>query len=330
MKNMSNKQKTITILILAILFFMALYLATFAGYNDNGINLLKKSFCLSDDSDSILLEVLRFPRVLKAVISGSCLALSGMLMQSVSKNPLAEPYITGISSGAGLGIVISVLLFGGVNYAAFGFAGAVVSALFVILVCGFGRFSISKLILIGLSVNMFASSIVSFLILKNPERTYSLMYILTGNITDNTGISDKSLFLIFIFALVITVLYIPKLNFLRLDSEILFNQKKNKTFYDIITLIISSFYAAMSVLTAGILSFVGIIAPQISKMIVGCDYRWVFFTNILIGSVFVLIADYISRIILYPVQIPLGLVIAFIGSPVFVYFLLKKGGLSND
>ena len=305
-------------------------MATFAGYRDFGIHLFKKAFSLNGDTDSILLEVLRFPRVLRAVIAGSCLATAGMFMQSVSKNPLAEPYITGISSGAGLGIVISVLFFNGLNYALFGFAGAIVSSFFVIFFCGLSRLSVTKLILIGLSVNMFVSSIISFAIITNPDKTYSMMYILSGGLTQGDETSDLILFLVFVSAMIISALFIPKLNFFRLDSELMPAMKKQRSMYNMLIVIMSSFLAALSVLTAGILGFVGIIAPQISKMIIGRDYRWLFFVNVLLGSVLILIADLISRCAVYPLQLPLGLVVAFIGSPVFVYFLLKKGAFFND
>ena len=83
----------------------------------------------------------------------------------------------------------------------------------------------------------------------------------------------------------------------------------------------------LSVFAAGILGFIGIIAPQIAKKLVGNDYRYLFFANILIGGSFILFADYLSRTLVYPLQIPLGLVIAFIGAPVFVFFLTKKGDI---
>lgn len=327
---MKKSKILLTFIILAVIFCFALYLSAFAGANDFGFHLVKKCFDLNGDSDSILLEVLRFPRVVKAVIAGASLALSGMLLQSVSKNPLAEPYITGISSGAGFGIVLSVLLCGGYMYSLFGFFGALLSSLLVIVFCGFGKFSITKLILVGLSVNMFASSIISFLILKNSDKTYALMYILTGNVTENAGVSDLCLFLIFFASLIVCAFFVPKLNFLRLDNGLILNSKINKKMYDILIILLSSFFAAISVLTAGILSFVGIIAPQISKIVVGNDYRLMFFSNILIGASFLLIADVLSRVVLFPQQIPLGLVIAFIGAPVFVYFLVKKGVFLND
>lgn len=327
---MNNKKKYITLIILIFIFFITLYCSAFVGHNDNGFHLLKKAFNLTNDTDSILIEALRIPRVIKAMVAGSCIAISGMLLQTVSKNPLAEPYITGISSGAGLGIVFSVLFCEGYMYSVFGFAGALISSLLVILFCGLGRFSITKLILVGLSVNMFTSSIISFLILKNAEKSYSLMYILTGNITENSNVSILMLSLIFVFALILSALFIPKLNFLRLDSNLLDNKKEQKFLYDIFSISLSAFLAALSVLSVGILSFIGIIAPQISKILIGNDNRWLLFANILTGSIFVLFADFLSRMIIYPMQIPLGLVIAFIGAPIFIFFLVKKEGLFND
>ena len=327
---MRKSKKICIIFFLCLIFLAALYLAAFAGQGDFGVDLLKKSFNLGNDTESILLEVLRFPRVIKAVVAGACLALSGMMLQAVSKNPLAEPFITGISAGAGLGIVLSVLLFSGFAYSVFGFTGALIASLFVILFCGIGKFSVTKLILTGLSVNMFASAIISFILLTNPDKTYVLTYLLTGNISENTGLSDLTLFVLFIAILAIAAIMMPKMNFLRLEDDFLPELKNRRKIDNVILIVLSSVLAGMSVLTAGILSFVGIIAPQITKMLVGVDYRYAFFVNILIGSIFILLSDFVARVVIYPMQIPLGIVVSFIGAPVFVWFLVKKGGLLND
>ena len=128
----------------------------------------------------------------------------------------------------------------------------------------------------------------------------------------------------------ITAFFIPKLNYLRLDSDLLSTDKKRRYFYTLIIIILASLLTSLSVFSAGILGFVGIIAPQISRMLLGQDYRWLFISNILIGSSLILIADYIARTVIYPLQVPLGLVIAFIGAPVFVFFLVKKGDIFSD
>lgn len=330
MNRRTVKKNILIIVILTVIFIISVYFAAFSGYKDWGFHLFKRIFSLNGDTDSILLEVLRLPRVMKAVIAGSCLAISGMFMQSVSKNPLAEPYITGISSGAGLGIIVSILFFNGINYALFGFTGALICAVFVITFCGLSRLSVTKLILIGLSVNMFAGSIISFAILTNPDKAYPMLYILSGGVSESYGVFDYSLVVMFFASLLPAALLIPKLNFLRLDDNLLPGMEKRKNIYTFMIILTSSLLAALSVFAAGILGFIGIIAPQISKMLAGHDYRWLFLINILIGSIFILTADLISRCIIYPLQVPLGVVVALIGAPVFVYFLLKNGDFFND
>ena len=115
-----------------------------------------------------------------------------------------------------------------------------------------------------------------------------------------------------------------------MDSSLLEANKKKQYFYTATIIILASFLTSISVFAAGILGFIGIIAPQISKMLFGQDYRWLFVSNILLGGSFVLIADFCARSIIYPIQIPLGLVIAFIGAPIFVYFLTRKGDIFRD
>lgn len=327
---MNKTKKIFIIATLFIVLILSLYLAMYAGYKDFGINMLYKAFNLSDDTDSVILSVLRYPRALKALIAGCCLALSGMFMQSVSKNPLAEPYITGISAGAGFGIVLSILLFNSANYSVFGFIGALLSSAIVIVFSGFSRFSITKLILIGLSMNIFVSSLISLIILVNPEKSYMMMLILSGGVTNNEIISNKVLAILFIFAMFVCAIFIPKLNYLRLDSDLLEANKSKKYLYTVVIIILSAFLTSLSVFAAGILGFIGIIAPQISRMLLGQDYRWLFISNILIGSSIILCSDFIARTIIYPLQIPLGLVVAFIGAPIFVYFLTKKGDMFRD
>lgn len=327
---MIKTKKITTILILFILLLLSLYLAMYAGYKDFGYNMLYKAFNLGDDTESTILTVLRYPRALKALIAGSCLALAGMFMQSVSKNPLAEPYITGISSGAGLGIVLSILFFNSSNYSIFGFIGALISSTLVIIFSGLSRFSITKLILIGLSMNIFVSSLISLIILVNPLKSYMMMLILSGGVTNSEIISNKMLIIIFLALMFASAIFIPKLNYLRLDSELLETNKNKKYLYTVVVIIIASFLTSLSVFAAGILGFVGIIAPQISRMLLGQDYRWLFIANTLIGAILILLADFIARTIIYPLQVPLGLVVAFIGAPVFVFFLTRKGDMFRD
>lgn len=313
MKNIFKK--SIIFIFLILIFVISLLFALFWGLDIN--------------NKTIILSYIRIPAIIKAVISGSALALAGMFLQAVSKNPLADPYLTGLSSGAGLGIAVSILFFNGISYSLFGFVGALIAALFVIVLSGFSKFSITKLILIGLSINIFASSIISFLILTNADKAYAMTLILSGGF-NSSEISNKILLAIFFIALVLASFLIPKLNLLRLDSKLTFSSEKQVIKYNILFVLASVLLTSISVFNAGILGFVGIVAPLLSTMLFGKDYRILFFVNILIGAILLLVSTILSTHLIYPMQIPLGIVVAFIGAPVFVFFLLKKGGILND
>lgn len=293
------KKKGKILIFLFIIFLLCLYLSLFENYQSD-----------------IIYKYIRIPNTIKSIIAGSTLALSGMFLQAISKNPLAEPYLTGISSGAALGIVISILYFDG-NFSFFGFLGAIIAALCVILFCGLSKFSVKKLILTGLSFNIFASSIIGFLILLYADKTYSLTMILTGGFS-NIDISNQALLLILIAGILISSLFVPRLNYLRLDL----GTEKNS--YIIAVVVLCALLTSFSVYALGIIGFVGIIAPHISRIIFGNDYRYLYFSNILIGSSFLLFANYLSRTVLYPQQVPIGIITALIGVPIFIFFLIRK------
>lgn len=293
------KKKGKILIFLFIIFLLCLYLSLFENYQSE-----------------IIYKYIRIPNSIKSIIAGSTLALSGMFLQAISKNPLAEPYLTGISSGAALGIVISILYFDG-NFSFFGFLGAIIAAFCVILFCGLSKFSVKKLILTGLSFNIFASSIIGFLILLYADKTYSLTMILTGGFS-NIDISNQALLLILIAGILISSLFVPRLNYLRLDLE------TEKNSYIIAVVVLCALLTSFSVYALGIIGFVGIIAPHISRIIFGNDYRYLYFSNILIGSSFLLFANYLSRTVLYPQQVPIGIITALIGVPIFIFFLIRK------
>lgn len=304
----STLKKFSIFFILVVLFLVSLYLSLFYG--------------LDLQNKEILISYIRFPAVCKSIIAGSCLALSGMILQAISRNNLADPYLTGLSSGAGVGIVVALSL-NCISYSLFGFVGALIAALIVICLSGFSKFTISKLILIGLSINIFASSIISFLVLTNAEKAYAMTLILSGGFS-NADIPCKQLLMLFLTTLLICAFFIPKLNCMRIDSRLTFATKREYDIYNLIFVVLSALLAAISVYTVGILGFVGIVVPHLSKIIIGNDYRFLFFVNILLGAVLLLFSNFLSNHLLSPIQVPLGIVVAFIGAPLFVFFLLRR------
>lgn len=283
---------------------------------------------LETDTAKLVLTYIRIPALLKIIAAGSSLSLAGMFLQNISKNPLADPYLTGLSSGAGLFIVLSIIFFEGMYYSLFGFIGAVLCAALVLGICSLSKFTITKLILTGLSLNLFAGSLISFLILMNPQKAYVMTLVLTGGIT-NSEINNSVLILIFLLLMALCALFTPKLNVFRLDNRLVFKSEKETNIYSIIFIVLSALLTSISVYCAGILGFIGIICPLLSKMFMGQDSRILFFSNILTGSSLLIISNILAANLIYPLIIPLGVVVSLIGAPIFVYFLIKKGGIFN-
>lgn len=317
--------KKISIFItLTILFLAALYLAAFCGYKQGGMEFLGALFGGSE-KETLIFETLRSPRVVKAVIAGSALSLSGLFMQAITKNPLAEPYITGISSGAGLMMALSLIYLNGQNYSLLGFLGAFAVSSLVIISANVNKFSITKLILIGISTNIFASSLISLLVLLNGDKAYPVLLILSGGVNNNSNVPIPVLVVLFALGLLAAFMAIPKLNLLRLDEAVGKSLGVRTKLVAILIILLASFLASLSVFCAGIIGFVGIIIPLLSRLLLGENYKLNFFGNILLGSSLILLSDYFARTLLYPLEIPLGLVLAFIGAPIFMFFLIKKG-----
>lgn len=322
---MNKKSKIFITGIFTLIFLITFYLEIFSGHISLNINDFISFFNNSKDLDAQIIGIIRFPRALKAIIAGSCLAISGMFLQTITKNPLVEPYFTGVSSGAGLSLVLSVIM--GMNplfYCFAGFAGAIIVSLAVILLTGINKFSLVKLILVGLSINIFVSSVISSLILFHSDKAHPLLMVLTGNINSST-LSLKPLLIFFALGIILSVLMVPKLNFMVLDGTIIKALSPRANMYFIFMVVLASYLASLSVCAAGILGFIGIIIPHLSRLIIGQNFKNLFFINLLLGSSMVLLCDFISRNILFPTELPLGLVIAIIGAPIFLLFLILRG-----
>lgn len=321
---MKKISKFYILLACSLIFIVSLYLALFKGGTNLSVSVFWDFITGKDTDNSFIFGVLRLPRVIKGIIAGTCLALAGLFMQTITKNPLVEPYITGVSSGAGLALVLGILFnLSPAMYSFLGFAGALTASFIVVFFAGLNRFSLVKLILIGLSINIFTSSVISLLMLTNSEKTHTMMMILSGNL-NSSFFEFKPMLIMFALTFLGCLYMIPKLNFLRLDSKVITALSNKTNYYNIFLVFLSAVLAAISVAAAGILGFIGIIIPHLSRILVGIDFRWLFFTNILLGSSLVLISDYLARSVIYPMELPLGLILSLVGAPIFVLFLLIK------
>ncbi|MFH1196083.1 MAG: iron ABC transporter permease [bacterium] len=273
----------------------------------------------------IILEI-RLPRILLAIAVGGGLSVAGAVFQSILLNPLAEPYILGISSGGTFGAVLAMLLglsFWIVQISAF--SGAII-VVFLVFVLGrrFGEIEPNVLLLSGVMVGAFFAAVILLMVTMLGESLRTAVLWLIGNLS--TAKKDSvyivlPLSIIFSFILSING---QKFNVLSLGTETAQHLGIDTKFVKNFAYIISSLLIGSIVSVSGIIGFVGLIVPHSCRMIFGSDNKIVIPASFFIGASYLVIADTIARTIISPSEIPVGAVTAIIGAPVFVYLLRKR------
>lgn len=283
------------------------------------------------ESEELIIMEWRLPRVLIACIIGAGLALAGVVFQALLRNPLAEPYILGVSSGGSLGAVIAIMAgIGSVKGIStlpfFAFLGALSTMFLVYSIARVGRrVPAHTLLLAGVIVNAFFSAIIMFLVsIIRADETHKFLLWSMGNLnpveTKLTVIS-MSLIILGSFAL---YYYSNSFNLFSLGEESAAQLGVEVERVKIITFILASLITGAAVSVCGIIGFVGLIVPHIVRMIIGPDHRILMPTSALAGASFLVLADTIARTIIAPFEIPVGVVTAICGGPFFIY-LLKRG-----
>ena len=289
------------------------------------------------DSSSVMTQniiwEIRFPRVLLGAICGAGLAICGVLMQCVTKNPIAEPYILGISSGASCGAVAVIVLGGmsaiGINSITMGaFIGSLLSGVLVFIIgTQMGRTtSTTRLVLSGMAISTIFSALTNLLIYsaENANQAKSALFWTIGSLG---GAKWQVLFFPFvIFLIVIVVAWImsKSLDILLVgdDSAIILgiNVKRIK----IIILVLSTLLTSALVAVTGAIGFIGLVVPHICRTLVGSDHKKLIILSSLVGAIFLIISDVIARGLFPPIEIPIGIITSLVGGPFFLYLISKK------
>jgi iron complex transport system permease protein len=277
--------------------------------------------------ETIVIDV-RLPRLLVAGVVGASLAYSGAAYQGVFRNPLADPYLLGVASGAALGASIAIVSplesgsyeFGWVPLLAF--AGA---ALAVVLAYGFAQagrtVSNTALILAGVAISSVASAITSFILLTGGDRAQPILSFLFGSFNTATWerLTVGTPYLVAGAAVI--ALHARLLNVLQLDEEQAAQLGVDVTRAKLLLLGAASLVAATAVAMAGVIGFVGLVVPHVARMVFGGDYRRLLPLSALLGASFLIGTDVLARTLLRPQEVPVGIVTALVGGPFFLYLL---------
>lgn len=272
---------------------------------------------------------MRFPKVIVAACVGGGLTLTGILMQAMTKNSLADPYVLGISSGASTGAT-AVLLMGGVallenvSVQAGAFAGAMVSSLLVFVLAGTsGRFNSTKLVLSGVAVSAIFSALTNLLIFISPDKrkVNSALFWMTGSFASAEWDDVLPAVLTLILILVISMFLTNSLDTLLLGEEIAITVGVNVQTLKILIIIASSLVTGVMVSISGVIGFVGLVVPHISRTLVGTVHRRLIPFAVLLGGIFMVLADMFARVAAAPSELPIGVVTALLGAPFFLILL---------
>lgn len=281
----------------------------------------------------VILLKIRFPRVILAAMVGMALAVSGVAFQGIFKNPMADPYIIGVSSGAALGATIAILLLGGwVGIFGFSlvpllaFSGAVVTTLLVYNLARVGsRVPVTTLLLAGIAVGTFLSAITSFLMVLGGKDLHAIIFWLMGGFSAKNWDHVKAVAPFIFLGLPISLVYSRDLNLLLLGEERARQLGVKAESLKKILITVASLLAASAVAVSGIVGFVGLIIPHMVRLVTGPDHRILIPCSALFGASFVILTDLLARTLMSPTEIPLGIITALFGAPFFIY-LLKRGG----
>ncbi len=275
---------------------------------------------------------LRLSRIILGIVVGASLAVAGCIFQGLLRNPLAEPYVLGISSGAGLGAVIAISF--GISGSIFGinslpfisFIGAIVTILIVYNIAKMGgRIPVQSIILAGIIVGSVFASILLFLIsISQNQMVHDAIWWLLGNLQ----IYDLKLLvvvsIISIIGIMIAIIFSRELNIIALGEDEAIHLGINTEVLKKILFIIASLITAAGVSACGIIGFVGLIIPHTMRLIVGPDHRILIPASALLGGIFLVICDTFARTVILPAEIPIGAITALIGGPFFIFLLRTK------
>jgi len=279
---------------------------------------------------AIVLQI-RLPRVLLALVVGGGLSASGVLFQGSLRNPLADPYIIGVSSGASLGAAVALLLVipkgwaGHASLPLFAFAGAVLATLTVArLGQRRGRLEPTSLLLAGVAVGAFLTAVVSALMVLRIENLQDVYLWLMGSLSGRTWV-HLSMAAPYVFSGLLLALWLAKdLNIYLLGEEAAHSLGVDVQRVQRLVLIIGSLMAAACVSVTGVIGFVGLMVPHALRLLLGAENRRLILHSFWVGAVFLLAADTLARSAFAPLEVPVGIVTAFVGGPFFIY-LLKRG-----
>ena len=282
---------------------------------------------LSDPLESDILLQLRLPRVVFALLVGFALSLAGVGTQGIFRNPLADPYVLGISGGASVGAAAALAFTNThtVTYmVGFAFLGALSISLFLIALTRTARWSTHTILLVGIAINLFCGSLLSVIMFTAHEQTTNIVLWLMGNLGHGNW---SQIMMIAIMILVGTTALIPQARNLDVHlfgEETAFALGADINKYRPVTILSVCILVSAAVCFCGAIGFVGLVIPHAVRLVVGSQHLKLMCIAPLVGACFLVICDTLARLIILPQELPVGVITGLVGGPVFIYLLFTE------
>ena len=280
---------------------------------------------------AILFEV-RLPRILLGFAVGGGLAVAGVMLQGMFRNPLVEPYTLGISGGAALGVCVNIVSggpqsLGVLSLPVSGFLGAVgaISVVYILSTKG-GVIRLFRLLLIGVMVSFMASSLIMLIMaIARAEDLHGIIFWIMGSLDEANFFLIRVILLVSVGGLFLSLFFAVDLNAFSLGEEeashlgVEVERVKKELF------LLASFLTGCCVSVTGIIGFVGLVVPHVMRLLVGSDHRILLVVSYLSGAIFLILCDTLARVVIAPMELPVGVITGLIGGSVFIYALIRRG-----
>ncbi len=332
----SFNKKTLTYLFMVvgiILLIVGIISSVLLGAKDISLSTVIQSiFTDGDDINTKIVRDVRIPRAIAATLVGGFLGVAGAIMQGITRNPIAEPSVMGITQGATFMIAVAFvlqriyksLIIGSFSLMMFAFAGASISGLLVYFISSRSRRKIDpvKLALAGTALGTLLISLAMGIAMYF-NLSQQLSFWIAGGLVGVKWEGVKLLAIVGGSALIAAIILSPKITILSLGEEVAIGLGQKTNTVRFISIIIVIFLTGASVSVAGNIVFVGLIVPQIAKAIVGADYKYIVPSSMILGSVLLVYSDILARVINPPYETPIGSLTALLGVPMFIYLVRK-------
>lgn len=333
-----------TLIILLIgLFIISIFIGTPSFSFSDGFLAI---FGIGNSTNVTIIQQIRLPRIIGAVLMGASLSISGLIMQTMSNNVMASPSTLGVTNASVLGANFAIIILGGGSIVSFGgkvnisnpyivsliaFIFAFLATILVLFLSRIKKFNNATTVLIGITFGTFCTGLTNLIqYFANDTSLSTAVYWAFGNLERLSYLDNLIILVVLILSLTFFLIFSYRYNAVLLGEESASTLGINLNIFRFLSLLLASLLTAVCVSFIGIIGFIGLIVPQITRRLVGNNHKHLIISSALFGSVVLLISDLLARIMLNGYALPVGAVTSILGAPIFITLLLLGKGKKND